>query len=140
MNLDGCFLHNSDDWKTPSDMFDYFMKLGYKDLFPYKADFNQFNVFYDNDKLFINPPYSQLKRVASYVRVLYYRHNEILLLIPARTDTRYFHELLELGPVVYFIPGRLHFNDSVNSAPFPSILLFFSEHNIMPTYSVFKLR
>ena len=45
--------------------------------------------------------------------------NEVILLIPARTDTKYFRKLVDYGVNIYFITGRLHFNDS-NSAPFPS--------------------
>ena len=46
-----------------------------------------------------------------------------MLLIPARTDTVYFHKLLEFKPEIVFIKGRLRFNDSKLSAPFPSILV-----------------
>ena len=28
MNLDGCFSHKSDDWKTPKDIFKQFMEGG----------------------------------------------------------------------------------------------------------------
>ena len=44
------------------------------------------------------------------------------LLIPARTDTKYFREMVDYGCDIAFITGRLHFNDS-NSAPFPSCLI-----------------
>lgn len=48
----------------------------------------------------------------------------VVLLIPARTDTRWFHEYLYNKPNVElrFIRGRLKFGDSKNSAPFPSML------------------
>lgn len=140
MNLEGCFSHNTDDWRTPSNIYNFFMDAGYRDLFPFKADFDQYQIFYDNEKLFINPPYSQLKRVASYVRDLYFRNNRIALLIPARTDTSYFHDLLRLNPAIFFIPGRLHFNDSVQGAPFPSIIMYFDLGRQFPQYGIFNLR
>lgn len=57
------------------------------------------------------------------IRQHWYNHCEVLFLIPARTDTKYFHELLSYSPDIYFIKGRLHYNDSKTGAPFPSILL-----------------
>ena len=50
----------------------------------------------------------------------------IMFLIPSRTDTKYFHKLLELNPVIIFIKGRLKFNDT-ETAPFPSMVLYFSK-------------
>lgn len=50
-------------------------------------------------------------------------HCDIMILIPARTDTKYFHELLEWHPEIIFIKGRLHYNDSKTGAPFPSLLI-----------------
>ena len=48
---------------------------------------------------------------------------KVLLLIPARTDTKYFRKLVDYGCDIVFITGRLHFNES-NSAPFPSCLVY----------------
>ena len=49
----------------------------------------------------------------------------IKLLIPARTDTKYFHELLESGniEIIVMFKGRLKFND-LAGAPFPSLLIY----------------
>lgn len=46
-----------------------------------------------------------------------------MLLVPARTDTKQFHNLLDLGLKVKFIKGRLKYNDK-KSAPFPSIIMY----------------
>lgn len=49
-----------------------------------------------------------------------------VFLIPARTDTRWFHEIvLPKASEIRFIKGRLKFGDAVNSAPFPSMLVIF---------------
>jgi hypothetical protein len=47
--------------------------------------------------------------------------------VPARTDTRFFHEHIyrKPGVSVEFIKGRLRFGSSTNSAPFPSMLVVF---------------
>lgn len=129
-NLKVCFSHKSDDWKTPSWLYDYFISLGFLDLFPYKAKFNQFlRVNYKGQNLFINPPYSKMDLVSDYIELLYQHNNRIALLIPARTDTKYFHKLLKLNPIIIFLEGRLHFNDSKECAPFPSMILLFDKNN-----------
>jgi len=49
----------------------------------------------------------------------------VVMLIPARTDTRYFHEYIYGKSEIRFIKGRLKFGDSKNSAPFPSMIVVF---------------
>jgi phage N-6-adenine-methyltransferase len=48
-------------------------------------------------------------------------------LLPARTDTRWFHEFIynNLRAEVRFIKGRLKFGHCNNSAPFPSMIVIF---------------
>ncbi len=53
----------------------------------------------------------------------------VVLLIPARTDTRYFHDYIYKKCEIRFIKGRLKFGDSKNSAPFPSMLCIFKGAN-----------
>lgn len=52
-------------------------------------------------------------------------NTKVVMLIPARTDTRYFHEWIYHKAEIRFIKGRLHFNDSKGSAPFPSMIVIF---------------
>ena len=50
----------------------------------------------------------------------------VVLLIPARTDTKYFHEYIyNKVKEIRFIKGRLKFGNQSNSAPFPSMLVIF---------------
>lgn len=49
----------------------------------------------------------------------------VAMLLPARTDTRYFHDYILHRSEIRFLPGRLKFGDSKNSAPFPSMLVIF---------------
>lgn len=65
-DLIGCFLHNSDHWRTPTDIYNFFMKEGYIDPCPFHADFNGLERFYNNQKIFINPPYSQINLWVDY--------------------------------------------------------------------------
>ena len=51
----------------------------------------------------------------------------VVLLIPARTDTAYFHDYIYQKENVEtrFLRGRLKFGDGKNSAPFPSMVVIF---------------
>ena len=50
-----------------------------------------------------------------------------MFLIPARTDTRWFHEIvLPHAAEIRFVKGRLKFGGAANSAPFPSIIVVFN--------------
>ena len=125
MNIKGCLLHTHDDWKTPKKLYDFLMDNGWIDCFPYQSQFNEFENEYYGVKLFINPPFSKMKEVTKWI-IEQSRVNKILLLIPARTDTKYFHELIEkCHPFIFFVKGRLHYNESKEGAPFPTICLLF---------------
>lgn len=47
------------------------------------------------------------------------------MLIPARTDTSYFHDFIYGKSEIRFLRGRLKFGESLNSAPFPSMVVIF---------------
>jgi len=74
-------------------------------------------------KVFCNPPYGPA------IRKFLDRWHEAVLavyLLPARTDTRWFHEVcLPHAKEIRFLRGRLKFGGSKNSAPFPSMLVIF---------------
>ena len=136
-NIKACLSHNHDNWATPKKLYDLILKIGYIDTFPLNSNYNELENTYKNQKLFINPPFSKLKDVTEWLIKQFKNNNEILLLIPARTDTKYFHKLLELRPFIYFIKGRLHYNES-KSAPFPSLLLYFNPKKLtLPLYMPF---
>ena len=46
----------------------------------------------------------------------------VVALVPARTDTRYWHDHIAGRAVVFFLRGRLAFGDGDQAAPFPSAL------------------
>ena len=47
------------------------------------------------------------------------------MLIPARTDTKAFHDYIYHKAEIRFIRGRLKFGGAKNSAPFPSMVVVF---------------
>lgn len=73
--------------------------------------------------VWLNPPYGRV--IKDWVAKADYeakRGGEIVCLVPARTDTNWWHEHC-IQHEVRFIRGRLKFGNSVNSAPFPSALV-----------------
>lgn len=49
----------------------------------------------------------------------------VVMLLPARTDTAWFHDWIYGRAEIRFVRGRLKFGDSKNSAPFPSMVVVF---------------
>ena len=47
------------------------------------------------------------------------------MLLPARTDTKWFHDYIYNQAEIRFVRGRLKFGESQNSAPFPSMVVVF---------------
>lgn len=130
-DLKTLFSHNTDHWATPKNIYNYYMQKGYIDPCPLHSKEDNLNKIYKNKKLFVNPPYSEIDKWTEFVKNNY-KENIIVVLIPARTDTKYFHELLKLKPTITFIKGRLKFNET-GTAPFPSILMLFMNNSI-PLY------
>ena len=52
-------------------------------------------------------------------------NSKVVMLIPARTDTKYWHNYVMKADEIHFVKGRLKFGDSENSAPFPSAVIVF---------------
>ena len=79
---------------------------------------------------FINPPYGRdiCKWIARAVDVAQ-GGATCVLLIPSRTDTKWWHDYIMKADEIRFIKGRLKFGDSKNSAPFPSAIAIFKGVN-----------
>lgn len=78
-------------------------------------------------RVFCNPPYGRV--IGAWVRKCYEESRKpgtlVVLLIPARTDTSYFHDYIyHKAREIRFYRGRLHFNNA-GPAPFPSMLVVF---------------
>lgn len=133
------------DYCTPQDFFD---SLNAEFHFALDAAATRENakcrMFYtlENDGLkspwnvgggavFCNPPYG--REIGKWVRKAYEeaQHGEtVVLLIPARTDTAYFHDYIYGKSEIRFVRGRLHFTDEKGSAyppaPFPSMVVVYN--------------
>ena len=75
---------------------------------------------------FMNPPYG--REIAAWVEKAYRSAKEngatVVCLLPARVDTRWWHDYCAKGEV-FFVRGRLKFGGSENSAPFPNAVVVF---------------
>lgn len=134
------FSSKSDEWSTPQNLFDKLFRLFNFTLDPcatyenhklpkyYTIEDDGLIQNWDNEVVFCNPPYSQISRWVDKCFESYEKCPLICLLIPSRTDTKYFQKMLKSRYCnIYFLPGRLKFSNSKNSASFPSCLCFFSK-------------
>lgn len=121
LKIKGCLLHNSDLWRTPKFLYDYFTKYNYFDPCPINPKFNGLEISWKSHN-FVNPPYSQIDKWIDKALKERKKHHNSILLIPARTDTKWFRKLVENNVNIAFIQGRLHFNDK-GPAPFPSMFV-----------------
>jgi phage N-6-adenine-methyltransferase len=75
----------------------------------------------------MNPPYGRsISRWMEKAYVSSLSGATVVCLVPARTDTRWWHDYAMKGDV-RFIRGRLRFGVSKNSAPFPSAVVIFGQ-------------
>lgn len=134
----GMFTSNTPEWGTPQDFFDKLDDEFHFDLDIAANDENHKCPRYytkETDGLshqdewagtiWCNPPYG--REIGKWVEACSrYRGGRCVMLLPARTDTRWFHDYIYNKAEIRFIKGRLHFNDSKDAAPFPSMVVIFN--------------
>lgn len=141
MNTNVMFSSCSDQWETPIDLFNELNREFHFTLDPcadhdnHKCDLyftKEMDGLKQNWKghtVFCNPPYG--KYIGEWVKKCYEeakdKNTVCVMLIPSRTDTKYFHEYIynKKNVEIRFIKGRLKFGNSKNSAPFPSMIVIF---------------
>lgn len=135
---DVMFSSKSDEWSTPQDVFDNLDAEFHFNLDPccthenrkcenyYTKEDNGLKHSWGGYSVFCNPPYSN---IAEWVEKCYREgtkdNTTVVLLIPSRTDTKYFHNFIYNRAEIRFIKGRLKFGGHSNSAPFPSMVVIF---------------
>ena len=83
------------------------------------------------DRVFCNPPYG--RELPKWVKKCYEESlngSLVVMLIPARTDTRWFHDYIYGKAEIRFIKGRLRFGNSNVNAPFPSMVVVYGKDRI----------
>jgi len=134
------FSSQSNEWATPQEFFDQLDKEFLFDVDVCATKENaKCNKYYtqlddglskswDGKRVWCNPPYG--REISKWVKkASESRGGIVVMLIPARTDTKYFHEYIYIKPNVEirFIRGRLKFGGHQNSAPFPSMVVIFKD-------------
>lgn len=136
----GLFSSSTNEWATPDDFFKELDAEFHFDLDPccthenakcnhhYTIEDDGLTKNWGGCRVFCNPPYG--RQIKDWVKKCYLESRAadtlVVMLIPARTDTSYFHEYIyHNAREIRFIRGRLHFNDSPAGAPFPSMVVVF---------------
>ena len=142
MNTEVMFSSATDLWETPQALFDELNAEFHFTLdvcaLPENAKCKAYYTPQDNGlvqpwiytkgAVWCNPPYG--REIGKWVEKAYNSAKYggvIVMLLPARTDTRWFHEYIYNKAEIRFIKGRLKFGGSKNSAPFPSMIVIFKE-------------
>ena len=139
LNIELMFSSKTDQWSTPQLFFDTLNQEFNFTLDPCCDEFNKkCNKFYTKkddgllqnwggETVFCNPPYGRILKdwVKKCSDESKKRNTTIVMLIPARTDTKYFHDYIYGKSEIRFIKGRLKFGDCKNAAPFPSMIVIF---------------
>lgn len=141
MNNDLMFSSKTDLWATPQDFFDALDKE-----FRFETDVcalpenakcaHYFTPVQDGlaqewtGVCWCNPPYGRkigdwVKKAAESAKA----GAVVVMLLPARTDTRWFHDYIYGKAEIRFVKGRLEFGDATESAPFPSMVVVFRKED-----------
>lgn len=135
----GIFSHKSDEWETPQWLFDNLNEGFHFDLDVCATDENtKCAEWYTEEAdglkqdwgvatVWCNPPYSQCEAWCKKVYEHYLNGGVGVMLLPVRTDTRWFHDYVWGKAEIIFIRGRLRFGGSTQNAPFPSMVVVYAE-------------
>ena len=140
MNKETMFSSKRNDWATPWSLFkqideEFHFTL---DVCADERNTKVPNNYFDEEKdglrqvwsdetCWMNPPYG--REITDWVKKAYLQsHNNntrVICLLPARTDTRWFHNYCWKSDSILFMRGRIKFDGHKNSAPFPSCVVTF---------------
>jgi len=133
------------EWATPQALFDELNSEFHFTLDPcatkenakcakfYTKEDDGLKQSWGGQTVFMNPPYGVVigkwieKAWVEFMspRIPASNKPTIVMLLPARTDTKWFHNYIYGKAEIRFIKGRLKFGGSKNSAPFPSMVVIF---------------
>ena len=130
------FMSERSDWETPQSLFDVLNReFGCELDVCATAETAKCKAFFspEDDGLsqewtgacWMNPPYG--REIGYWVKKAYessLRGATVVCLLPARTDTRWWHTYV-MRAEVRLLRGRLRFGNAKNSAPFPSAVVIF---------------
>lgn len=132
------FSSKKDDWETPDWLYkklDQEFKFNldpcsndknYKCENHFTKENNGLSLDWTGYNVFMNPPYG--RNIIKWIEKAYFSNTLVVCLLPARTDTKWFHEYCLKGEV-HFLKGRLKFVGAEYPAPFPSMIVIFRGKN-----------
>lgn len=139
MKNDLMFSSKSDEWYTPDDFYENLDDEFHFNLDPCATEFNhKCDKYFTKEinglsqkwggyRVFCNPPYGRV--IAEWVKKAYEESRAedtlVVMLLPARTDTKWFHDYIYGKAEIRFIKGRLKFSGCNNPSPFPSMVVIF---------------
>ena len=140
MNKEVMFSSKTEEWETPKEFYEKLNEEFNFTLDPcatpenakclkyYTKKENGLKQNWQGERVFCNPPYG--RSIKEWVKKCYEESRKpnttVVMLIPARTDTTYFHEYIyKKAKEIRFVRGRLKFGNSKNSAPFPLMVVVF---------------
>lgn len=139
MNNAVLFSSKTDNWETPPEVFKDLdnefkftldpcaSKENHKCDKYFTKEENGLLQDWGGQRVYCNPPYGRtvgdwVEKAAKESRK---ENTIVVMLLPARTDTKWFHKYIYGRATIRFIRGRLKFGGSKNSAPFPSMIVIF---------------
>ena len=138
MNTKLMFSSNDMTFSTPQDFFDRLNEEFNFTLDPccvketakcktyFTPEIDGLTQSWEGYTVFMNPPYG--REIGRWLKKAYeesLKGTTVVCLIPARTDTKYWHDYCMNADEIRFVKGRLKFGNSTNSAPFPSAVIVF---------------
>jgi hypothetical protein len=121
----GLFSSAKSDWRTPRILYTRLLSGRFDVSDRHGGTFNAMVDIWP-DQWYCNPPYG--REIANWTCQMETMSQAFgrrgVALLPARTDTKWFHTNILPYARLEFIKGRLHFNDN-GPAPFPSMLAWF---------------
>lgn len=129
---------NTIEWATPPDLFQRLDREFGFTLDPcstadnakcarhYTKAENGLLQDWSNDVVFMNPPYG--RAIGAWIAKAHEESKRgaiVVCLIPARTDTAYWHDHVMQADEVRLLRGRLRFGGAKAAAPFPSAIVIF---------------
>lgn len=141
INREAIFSSTTDLWETPQDFFDAIDGEFHFTLDACAVPENAKCTRYytpEQDGLSLpwegtvwcNPPYG--REIEKWVEKAANSAATVVMLLPARTDTKWFHRYIYGKAEIRFIPGRLKFGGEKNNAPFPSMVCVFRQERENP--------
>jgi len=127
MTYAAAFTSHRQTWRTPTALYRRLDDEFRFTLDPCPPDdrsgYDGLLASWEGERVFCNPPYSQVRGWIEKCHTESVSCGCVVALVPARTDTGWFHDYCLCASEVRFIRGRLRFDDGPGSAPFPSMIV-----------------